>query len=756
MAEAMEIPITGDGYDGSSPGDGDIEVDVEGGPEEESDFVYDESLPNLCETFDGHPAGKKALHKLADQVLEDFDSAWDGSKLYREQMSKIFRLFMGEMPKKSFPFQDAANGHVPILMENTLRIHGRLMNEVFGDWDDVVGFAPLGPDDEERALILSLHSNWQARNQIPDFQRQMDKAALMFLLVGDVTCHSYWDPERKENRHEILTPDEFVVPYALTSTMPDYSDVPYRVKILKQFRHQLQAMRGTWYKVDDVLKRAKPTWEDPPEQPITENVNRVMGIEVPSEHNAAPYKLLWYEGWCELPNQDRDRFCRIIVDESSHAVLELSIHEQEDWQDRARFDRQTQDRDQYHAALQQHHGAVVQGQQDLEQTAKQALASAHETGPVEQDKIASHIMDGVIQHASLQPPAPPVWMKNPADPTEDPEPVKMVPIHLFAHGVCIEPVFGNLGLSPGRLLADYNRNANTMFNQSIDAATLGNVWGIIAPDTLEFPEQFSWGPGKIHKVSGMSGMDLKQNIMELRAAPANPQLMEGVKMMQENGEGVMQAPSVLSGEAGKSGETFRGISARIEQATKQLSSTARKFCNPFLVQIYRNNSLLNSKYLRDEELFHVAAARGRIPEQMKVGRAMYEQGYHVEIRADLRFASQSQKVAEAQDLLALPKVVPQLGQNISYLWHATKKVLEASERYDMIPLLGPEPPPPDQPLGLPPPPPPPPPMGPPGPPGMGPPPGLMPPPRPGPPMAPAALAGPGGRPQPLPPTGPLR
>jgi hypothetical protein len=113
------------------------------------------------------------------------------------------------------------------------------------------------------------------------------------------------------------------------------------------------------------------------------------------------------------------------------------------------------------------------------------------------------------------------------------------------------------------------------------------------------------------------------------------------------------------------------------------------------------------------------------------------------VRADLRFATQAQRVGEADDALKLIQGVPQLQQNQGLIYAAVKKCLEARGQRDMIPLLGPPPPPTQTPLGLPPPAPPMP-MAPPGmgqpPSGMvqpggppnGPPPGM--PPRPAPPM----------------------
>ena len=108
----------------------------------------------------------------------------------------------------------------------------------------------------------------------------------------------------------------------------------------------------------------------------------------------------------------------------------------------------------------------------------------------------------------------------------------------------------------------------------------------------------------------------------------------------------------------------------------------------------------------------------------KVGRELYARNYQIEVRADLRFATQAQRVGEADDALKLIQSVPQLQQNIAIIYAAVKKCLEARGQRDMIPMLGQAPPTPTTPLGLPPPAPP---MPPPDPPGMAPPSGMVPP-----------------------------
>lgn len=703
--------------------------------EKELDVGFDENSANLVEAFMATPDGKKALKEIATTVKENFDEAWDATTEYRERMGRDWTLFTGELPEKTFPYADAANCHVPIMLENTTRLCFRAFAELFGDWDNVCGVAPLGPGDEEVAQLITLHSNWQLRQQIPDFKRQMFRGMLMFFVHGDVTCHSWYDLDVQRNRHEFMTADEFVVPYNYIDLMPDYSDTPYRVKVLRRYKHQLEKMRDTWYDVDAVIDKRTPSWSDDPDQELSKEIAETQGVE--ETDSSAAYKLLWYEGWLELPNQERERFCKVILDPVSMAILELSIFEYPNWQDSQRFDAQMKELGDYRAQKglfdqqTQEQAATMTGLQDTLTTA------APEMGDEQMAAAQDALAQAQQIHTTLSPPVPPLWVKDPEDPAETPEPARKDPVHLFTHFVLIEPLVGNLGIGYGRMQADFNRAANTMMNQSVDAATMGNCGCFIKSDLVKFSEKQNTEirPGAMISVTGVSGSELKDNIMPLDFKGANPQLMESVKDIYGWGQSSMQAPSVLSGDPGKSGETFRGIAARIEQATKQTSVSTRKFGDG-VEWVLKCNAFLNSIHLADEEIFHVALESGqqKVLQEKKIGRRLYERNYNFEIRADLRFVTQSMRIQEADELLTMLKDHPQLTTDIALVWQIMAGVFRARGREDLVAFLGPAPPPPPTPFGIPPPPPP----------------GMMPPMPPNGPLPPnGAPPGPGGaRPNP--------
>ena len=745
--------------DPSKP-EGEVEVTLEDPKPKAGGIAYDEMSDNLVEEFVKSDEGKKFMKEVSSMVREDFDDDRESSEEYRERMAEDLRLFSGDIPKKKYPFENMANAHMPLMMENIQRISTRIQAEVFGDWQNIFTVLPVGPDDDYVARLLSQHGNWQLSHHLTDFKRQQARGVLMFTLVGDVTSHSYYDFEREQNVHEILTRDEIAIPYAHVTTQPDYSDLPHIIKILRMYRHQLEAYEGKWTDVDKVLDGDPPSWDDEPESPYARATAESQGIELTDNKRSNAYRVLQWEGWCDLPDQDRQRFCQIHVEYDSHAVLCMKILEEDDWQDRERFERQTQEQQQYEQAQQMFQAAQAEHQQMMQQhghavQAHQEVGS--ELGQVAQDP--QHMADLQAAHAQTapgqpppapQPPPMPDWMlsKDGQPGLAQPLPVKRRPLHMFGHAVCIEPLVGNLGLSFGRMQADHNRAVNTLASQFADSATLANVSTLmLAPGTtFKAGRPFEWYPGAVNELEQMPAGGLENAFRMVQHGQANPQMMELIDSIWQKAASSIQAAPVLSGEPGKSGETFRGVSTRVEQASKQLSVPTGYYAD-FVKNIIKNNAKLNAVFLPEEEVFMVNNERAGMMQELKLGRSLYQRNYQIKLGNDLTFASEAQRIATADEVAQMVMHFPPLQGNPQFLYEALKDALEARGKYHLVGALGPPPPPTQVPFGTPPAPPPgapgqPQPGQPPGPPHAGPPappPNGAPPPKPG-------VPGPGGQP----------
>ncbi len=710
-------------------------------------WVEQQDAPNLVPwLLQQGDAGRKWLGDVvAKQVCDDFKRGWESSEDYRTRRKKNYQLYTGHLPPKDFPYKGASNAHSPVMFERIHRLASNVFAEIMIDRETIFTVKPTGPDDYEQAEILTLHGNWQLRNELTDFIRQMERAVQEFFAGGSVFCHSYYDPIAKRNRHDILNCEEFVLPYVWKTDQIDLSDVPWKVRIVRKYKHELHSLAdkgdGTgWAQIPEVMSKAPPPWD------VLETKNREQaagheGIKPPESDATAPYLFLEYHGWLRMPGQDAPRPICATVEYTRKVVTKLYIREKEDWRDRARFDAQKGELERYQQDIQE------QQMMQAQEMALQQRMAAPDIDPFDAQTMQEGIEQEPIPH-----PEPPEWLsEGHTDPEGNPAPapIKRVPVEMFSHGVCIDNPEGILGLSLGTMLAKMNEIVNGSLNAFFDSAMLANIWSLLVPDTLDLgSSSIAVTPGKIFKVKGAVMEKLKDQIVELRAAQANPQTFEFARYFTEIADSAAAAPGVLSGEPGKSGETFRGLATRREQATKQLSAAGIRFI-AFLDQIVRNNAELNSIFLPEDQIIQVGdhysdvrqytMGEGGQPEgQIHVGRDLYRRNYSVTFTADVRFASQTQRITEADEVLGMAAQIPPLQGNPAFMYAAIAKALKARGQQDLIPMLGPPPPPPEMPMGMAPPP-----M--PGlPPGMPPPPGGPPPPGAGPQPPPAGVPLPAG------------
>lgn len=672
-----------------------------------ADWVQQQDAPNLVPFFLESDNGRKWLGTLAKQVCDDFDRDWSGSDEYREQRRKNYRLFTGFLPPKDFPYPGCANANMPLLLEHQLRLSANVFVEIFQDRETIFTVQPTGPDDYVQAEVLSLHGNWQLKNQIVDFIRQQERGLQEFFASGSVFCHSYYDPIQRRNRHDVLNCEEFVIPYVWVTNMVDLSDVPRKTRIVRKYRNELEDLRDgdpmfAWSQVDLVLSKGPPAW-NVLDLKNREQSARQEGIVAPESDPTAPYVFYEYHGWCRLPGDKSTRPICATVDMQNKTVMKLYIREEEDWRDRARFDSQMEEAQQFAADTQAHQQQM--GQQQM----LQERLMAPDVDPVERDMLTEGLMADQVP-----PPAPPPWFTDAQAFDEmgapQPAPIRRVPVEQFSHGVCIDNPLGALGLSYGTILGQQNRLVNESLNRYYDAATSNNISTYLAAEGLQFDSnEIELKPGKIIRVRGVSGEQLRNMIVEHRAGPPSTGLLDIVRIAQEASSAAVAAPGVLSGEPGKSGETFRGIATRMERATKQLTASATRYL-VFLNQIVVNNAKLNSIFLPEHEILAVGNHFGDIrketlgQQKVAIGRDMYRRSYAVTFTADVRFTSQAQRISEADEVLQMAATMPPLQANPAFFYEAVAEALRARGKHNMITALGPRPPPPQFPMGMAPPP----------------------------------------------------
>lgn len=671
----------------------------------------DEELPNLIPLFESDTEAKTFLKKLVQDCYDEFIQSWEKNESYRKKVAESWRLLYCDLPPKTKPFEHCANTAIPLALQNVIRYTNKIYSEIFGDWSNVFNFVPTNPQAELIAPIVSEHSNWQLRSRIVGFKRQQHRGLLIFAVAGDVVCHSYYDTVTRRNCHEILTCDDFVTPYTHVSVSPDFSDVPWVARRIPFFKTKLKAMADVWSNVDQVIKHEAPEYGDGLAETELRNAVADHLGEEPYGQIRGEYEIIHYEGWLKLLGQDKERYCQLVFDLTTKTPLKLTIHETADYSERYRYQYQMNEFQQYQQQQQQYMMAQQQLQMMQMQQhgqAQQAFQAAAEI-PAERPDLATQAAEqghAVLNQPLPEPPPPPPkpsWMIQDG---QTPIPPRKEPIYMFSHGVCLEPMLGNLGIGIGRIDAQLNLATNTVWSQFLDAATLGNGKTFITASNVDFRSPFKIGPGVFNKAKNVMPSDLQNAFYELDFGAANPQLIQAADKLMQFGEQASSTPDIMSGAAGKSGETARGIQARIEQMNTMIQVPTQKYAD-FVIQIMKNNCKLNRTFMSDEEIFYVNRFDDNLEmsgsEMIKAAREMYDNEYEIELVSDLQFKSRAQKVSECDEITQLPNAIPQLQSNMAFLYKAISESLKARGMNRMAKqLLGPPPPLPQNTFGLPP------------------------------------------------------
>lgn len=689
-----------------------------------------EEVANLVVKWRKSEKGRERLKKLEKKVRQWYTDSRESSEDYRKRLADDWAIFMGKLPPKSGVFQNTANIHVPLALENIHRLSTRMSDEILGDFRRIGTFVPIGPGDAEDAANLTLHTNFQLAHELKDFKRQMARGILLFIQNGDVVCHSYFDPITKRNRHEILDTEEFVAPWTYSSVEPDLCDLPYYFRVRRYFAHELRKMSEVWDGVEEVIAH-KPSHDDDDsdDDHLRKAVDDLSGMEKP-DGTSHQYKVAQFEGWLRIPvestdaalapgkgkkKKEEDHWCQGFFDVRTWKALSITVYEEAPWEELERFERQEMELAGYQRELEQYAQAqaeypMLQEQFMAAQQEHQTMTGILQSGPPMIDPASGQPQPPAMPPPPEPPPEPqppevPTWIGNRMGTGEQlegmqPDPMQKQPIRMFTHGVCLEAIDGFGGVGLGRIQAALNRSANVLVSQTVDAATLNNNKTLLATERIKFKdgEELKFAPGRIHRVEGMTGAKLSDHLIPLEYGPANPQMLELVMQIRDWAQASIQAPDVLSGAPGKSGETYRGLETRVEQALKPLTVLARRF-GDFVTHIIYNNCYLNGVFLPDEKLQTVTDHAGT-PKSIKVTSRMYQRRHSFALASDMSFVPAEQKVRTIQELLGLVMSNPFTQTNSALMYELMKQLFMLRDLWEMIPLMGSPPPPPVQ-FGMP-------------------------------------------------------
>jgi hypothetical protein len=576
---------------------------------------------NLAESM-----GEEELKKIGEKVYREYERDKESCKPRDNRIASILKLFLGDLPAPIDGDEMAhARVHYPIIATAVTRIHARIYDQQFPSNGEFYGVKPTDANDLDRSIRVAKHLNWQILHQIPEYVPNHDALIMQWLLYGSAFSYMYWNPAKNRPCHEVCRTEDIILPYKRCSTDPSLGDMPRITRVLRMYRHEMEDYQdGGYYSgVDDLFKdleeanQGGASQTDQDKNAVQEVIDRDSGVKKPDYDPDAPRVLLEQHRWLKLPGEKRQRPVTVTIDKDTKTVLCLKLREDEDPQDRARYNRdQEASMAAYTAAMMQYKADLMAYEMGMQ--APMGIPGQDTTGmplPGTPTMTQAPMMGDSTSTLPGMPAIPPP--EPPPEPLP-PDPVKMVPINFFTHYVCIPNPEGVYGFGIGSLLEGHNMAADTLTSQIVDAATLANTaGGFISRQFKASRDDLHFRPGEFIETE-TAASDLDKMIKIVQFPGPNPAMGQLVKDQKEEAQELSGGSDILSGEVGGSNETATTTQIRISQAMAAISIQNKRYTRARTVE-GEHLARLNSVHLGDDEYFTVVDPFKTVPGQPPPG-----------------------------------------------------------------------------------------------------------------------------------------
>lgn len=635
---------------------------------------------NLAALYNEEEA-KKFVTKLLDKYQRDVASR----AMRMKKVKDLQEQYALVAKPKNFPFQKAANVKTPTITGPNLQIQSRLYDMIWPRAGKVFSVISGDIQNSEVAKTAETFANSYVRYKLPYMAQSLDATLHQMCLYGSTFRRTYWDAYEKKVRSDFVGIEDFVVAYDQQSHDPSLSDVEFYTMVHHMTIDTIEeyGIEGSFINADRVrAKRGEAEHSEHYDQN-----RKIDGTDVDTEDEFAPRQVLEIHCRWKLPKSGkhpafdgRAHWLVVVVDAGSETLLKVSLREEDDPDDKRRYDRQMQEYQQRLMAQEQYAVALESYKQRLLQAQAMTLAA-----PPDVAAMVPHPDPG---------PAP----QQPEPPGQPPKPARKRQICFFTHYRCF-PLDGCFyGLGYGDILYGLALAMNTLINQHIDGITLKNSKPMFMSRQLRMQKgAINVQPGEVVEVDGPVDA-IRNGIMFLDPPQNDPSTMSLVKMLDGMKDGMVGSSDLMSGQAPGSNQTKVGMQILAEQAMTPITVLGRRVESYFQSELYKIWRCWGV-FLEDEEVADIVNDNGA-PESIKVGKAMFAPTAQLVPSSDPRI--KSQRVEEFNQLFGFVQNNPFVQQSPAA--QPTLRALteqgyrlfggESLIQYLPPPQVGPPPPPP--------------------------------------------------------------
>jgi chaperonin GroES len=253
------------------------------------------------------------LVKLGQQAHEQYKIDDESRADWAKTARRALDLISGKKEAKNFPFENASNVKVPLLLSAVNQFASRCYPALIKN-KDIVKTTIEGKDADGQKLARSQrieqHMSYQLLHQMPEWEEDTDVLTHQLPAVGCAFRQTYWGKDRYRNRarSELVSALNLVV----NNTVASLEDAPQITKIFTRYPHQIaeNVRKKLW--LDQDLKHAEAaTPEDSKSGEAANNPN-------------APHTFCECYCYYDLDGDDAEEPWIVTVHEATQKVVRVA------------------------------------------------------------------------------------------------------------------------------------------------------------------------------------------------------------------------------------------------------------------------------------------------------------------------------------------------------------------------------------------------------------------------------------------------
>ena len=258
------------------------------------------------------------LSKIADQVVDGFDTDLDSRKPWERDLKTWTELALQVAGEKTFPWPNAANIKYPLLATAAMQFAARAYPTLVPSDGKIVKCKVVGYDMDgqkaARAERISKHMSYQVIDEMSDWEEDMDKLLITLPIAGTCFKKTYWDATKQRNCSKLVLPKTLVVNYYCRSL--DEAERITEIFYLTRRQVKERQNRGIFLDID----LQDPVIEST--DSLTTSTNKTFQLDS-DQDETTPYTILEQHTYLDLDDDGYSEPYVVTVEYSSRKVLRI-------------------------------------------------------------------------------------------------------------------------------------------------------------------------------------------------------------------------------------------------------------------------------------------------------------------------------------------------------------------------------------------------------------------------------------------------